>query len=381
MNTLPSGFQVFKDNVYTILTGKYHEGSTSLDLLNNAAVMRLSRKITLPSFKDIPELTAEQKKAIDDFYRPYVRHMDDKYHRLYTYRSGGKFYPEYLPEDFYFMYIDRFYNDRRESCYMDNKCYYSKLFPDTPQPRTVAMRVGKSWLDGSGRLITPEQVKKRILAEDEVVLKQAVLSEGGFGVHFISGDDKFNEFRRILRGIKTDVIIQEPIKQHADMAALNPSSVNTIRIMTWMDGCEVKVLRAMSRIGVGGDRVDNSSHGGVICGIGENGQLTSTGVFHDGRQTDTHPELGYRFGDKRLAYMDKAYELVKNAHPAISHFRLVGWDVAIDENGEAVLVEVNFTLCGINDMQVTCGPLFGDDTKKMLDEVFKGKKAKFSTLL
>ena len=55
--------------------------------------------------------------------------------------------------------------------------------------------------------------------------------------------------------------------------------------------------------------------------------------------------------------------------------------MAIDENGEAVLVEVNFTLCGINDMQVTCGPLFGSDTGKMLDEVFKGKKAKFSTLL
>ena len=57
MNTLPSGFQVFKDNLYTIVTGKYHEGSTSLDLLNNAAVMRLSRSITLPSFKGIPELT------------------------------------------------------------------------------------------------------------------------------------------------------------------------------------------------------------------------------------------------------------------------------------------------------------------------------------
>ena len=107
MNTIQSGFQVFKDNLYTIVTGKYHEGSTSLDLLNNAAVMRLSRKITLPSFKDIPELSSEQKKAIEDFYRPYVRHMDDKYHRLYTYRSGGKFYPEYLPEDFYFMYVDR----------------------------------------------------------------------------------------------------------------------------------------------------------------------------------------------------------------------------------------------------------------------------------
>ncbi len=382
MNTLPSGVQVFKDNLYTMLTGKFHEGSTSLDSLNKIALMHLDRKLTFPeSFKDIPELTKEQKDALEDFYRPYVRHMDDKYHRLYTYRADGKFYPEYLPEDFYFMHIDSFYNDRRESPYLDNKCYYNKLFPDTGQPRTIAARVGKNWLDENGKLITPEEVKRKIKAEDEIVIKQAVFSEGGFGVHFISGDDKFTQFRNILKGIRTDVILQEPIKQHPDMAALNPSSVNTMRIMTWLDGNEVKVLRTLVRIGVGGDRVDNSSHGGLICGVGEGGRLGSKGVFHDGRQVERHPELGYLFSDKCIPNIDKAYELVKNAHPSISHFRVVGWDVAIDEQGEATMVEVNFTLCGINDMQVCCGPLFGDDTKRMLDEVFYGKKAKFSTLL
>ena len=64
----------------------------------------------------------------------------------------------------------------------------------------------------------------------------------------------------------------------------------------------------------------------------------------------------------------------------MGHFRLVAWDVTIDEQGEAVLIEANLTLGGINDVQMCSGPLFGKDTKKILDEVFRGKR-KATTLL
>ena len=84
MNTIPTGFQVLKDNIYTIITGDYNEGSTSLDLLSNVAIMRLDRKFSFPSFRDVPKLTEEQKESLDEFWRPYVRHMDDKFHRLMT---------------------------------------------------------------------------------------------------------------------------------------------------------------------------------------------------------------------------------------------------------------------------------------------------------
>ena len=83
----------------------------------------------------------------------------------------------------------------------------------------------------------------------------------------------------------------------------------------------------------------------------------------------------------KIPNLDKAYELVKDAHPSISHFRIAGWDVAIDEDGEPTMIEVNFSLCCVNDIQSVCGPLFGDDTKKMLNEVFKGKKAQYSVLI
>jgi hypothetical protein len=72
-------------------------------------------------------------------------------------------------------------------------------------------------------------------------------------------------------------------------------------------------------------------------------------------------------------------ELVREAHSFLGHFRIAAWDVTVDEAGEAVLIEVNLSLGGINDMQVCTGPLFGEDTGRILAEVY-GNRRKLNTL-
>ena len=64
----------------------------------------------------------------------------------------------------------------------------------------------------------------------------------------------------------------------------------------------------------------------------------------------------------------------------MGHFRVISWDVAIDDDGEAQLVEANLTMGAMNDLQSCCGPVFGRDTKKILDEVFAGRR-KLTTLI
>ena len=66
----------------------------------------------------------------------------------------------------------------------------------------------------------------------------------------------------------------------------------------------------------------------------------------------------------------EACELVKRAHPMVSHFKLVSWDIAIDENGSPIMIEANLAKGSSEVHQLNNGPLFGDDTKKILDEVF-----------
>ena len=67
---------------------------------------------------------------------------------------------------------------------------------------------------------------------------------------------------------------------------------------------------------------------------------------------------------------DSAVNLVKKAHKMVPHFRAVSWDIAITEES-TVLIEANLFRGGIDLLQLSNGPLYGEDTKKILDEVFK----------
>ena len=55
----------------------------------------------------------------------------------------------------------------------------------------------------------------------------------------------------------------------------------------------------------------------------------------------------------------------------MAHFRIIGWDIAVDRAGEPVLVEFN---APPGQMQGTNGPIFGDLTDAVLEEVFGRRK-------
>jgi hypothetical protein len=263
---------------------------------------------------------------------------------------------------------------------LDNKCYYYRLFSNVKLPEAVVLRIGGSYLDGKLHPITEEQAAELVRGEEEVVLKKAYNSEGGYGVEFVAGRALAEKFHGKMSGISCDVVIQKPVKQHKALSELHPESVNTMRIVSVKTDDKVKVYKVCVKIGVGKERMDNGCHGGIYCGVRSDGRLRDYGILDNGGVLHEHPDLGYRFGDKRIPHLGRAIKLVKEAHSFMGHFRMISWDVAIDEQGEAVLIEANLTLGGISDVQMCSGPLFGRDTKKILDEVFRNNR-KVATLL
>ena len=127
-------------------------------------------------------------------------------------------------------------------------------------------------------------------------------------------------------------------------------------------------------MGVGGQKVDNASKGGVTCGITDEGKLKARLFKLNGESFDVHPTTGQNLDGYQLPSFEKAKELVKRAHPMVPHFKMVSWDVAIDQNGEPLMVEANLAKGSSELHQLNNGPLFGEDTKKILDEVFGTKK-------
>lgn len=309
-------------------------------------------------------LTKEQEKQIREYYAPYGK-VDMWYHNFY-YQATGKFCVDYLPEDLHYCFVDPYFNDWREAGYMDDKCYYRRMFTGVRQAEEVASRIGGMWFVGDYEPITRQQLDEILAVEPEIVVKKAQGSEGGRGVFFVKGTD----FADVEKKIRDDIVIQRPIVQHEKLSAINPSSVNTIRLMSLLTDGKAKVYSGVLRIGVGGARVDNASSGGITCGITWEGKLRKNAYNVKGQSWQAHPDTGLVFEDYEIPAFQKCVDLVQKLHVQIPHFRLVSWDFCVDEAGEPLLVEANVHYGQLDFHQLNNGPIFGEDTKKILDEVF-----------
>ena len=315
----------------------------------------------------------EQKAQIQKFYAPYKK-ISTISHSFYTEKTGV-FSPAYIPMDIYLNVIDEYFNNREESKVMDNKCYYYTVFAGIPQPEAVLFRIGGLWYSKDMKMICENDIYSLLEKEKSFFAKQATASCGGKGVVYISSDkgDIRSQFDEFLSYSKGDIVVQKPIKQHKDISAINESSVNTMRIISLLSKDGVKIYSSILRVGIGDAKVDNASQGGVTCGITDEGKLKARAYKLNGEQFDVHPTNGFVFDGYQLPGFEKAKELIKKAHPMVPHFKLVSWDIAITENGEPILVEANLAKGSSEFHQLNNGPLFGEDTKKILDEVFNVK--------
>lgn len=335
----------------------------------------IKRRVDEFNKKGTPKvLTPDQKKVIREYYAPYkIPNM--VFHNYFTERSG-EFYPEYIPQDIYVGYIDPYFNDIIAAKYFDNKCLYPALFHRIKQCRNVLMRINGIWTDEEYNPVTPDRIETILEeSEDGLFVKEAQTTAGGEGVTYLSKDIlSFEEIRNIASKYSTDVVVQKELRQHKDIERLNSSSVNTLRIYSVLgqDGV-VTVYSAVVRMGIGDSKLDNYSAGGMTCGIREDGCLRKYCINKKGEKLEAHPTSHTVFEGYRIPSYDKSLALIKKAHPMIAHFRSIAWDIAIDEDGEAVLIEANLCRGGIDSLQVNNGPLYGKDTKKILDEVF-GRK-------
>lgn len=74
--------------------------------------------------------------------------------------------------------------------------------------------------------------------------------------------------------------------------------------------------------------------------------------------------------DLIIPNFEKIKELVTQQAKLLPHFRLVSWDIALNEKDMPILIEANLHFGEIDFHQLNNGPLFGDDTKEILKEVF-----------
>ena len=170
--------------------------------------------------------------------------------------------------------------------------------------------------------------------------------------------------------VSNDFIIQNTIQQHPDLAAFNECAVNTLRIVTFCFNQKSIPLSAMLRMSTNEAKVDNFHAGGIACGIKDDGTLREVAYDVLANQITKHPK-GKTFTGFKVPSYDKCIKMVTDLSLRFVNIsKLISWDIAIDDMGDPVLIEANFTGGGIDSLQLCNGPLFGEHTQSVLDYLF-----------
>lgn len=173
----------------------------------------------------------------------------------------------------------------------------------------------------------------------------------------------------LLESYASDIAIQEVIAQHSFLESLQPNSVNTFRIMTFIFNEEVHLLSAFLAIGSGGD-ISNGDNSNRI-GIDENGVLRDflvkdSFILKDkGAAPDDDTKAESIFNTK-VPHFDEIINTAKAMHLVLPHFGIIGWDFTLDERGKPVMIEANIDCPGVELPQFCNAPLFGDFTDTIL---------------
>lgn len=229
--------------------------------------------------------------------------------------------------------------------------------------QTFAKFIHRPWIIADK--ITDQQIVKDFISKHGVVFAKPNNGDQGKGVLKIKSNDNIAIEELFNECINGSYVVEGVIEQAPEIAAINPSSVNTVRAYTLLKkNGETEILGIMLRVGRKGSHVDNWGSGGVgydfdietgICvGYGRD-KLNNPYVYH--------PDSNVQMVGFKLPNFEELKKIIVELSQVVPQARFVGWDIALTPNGYE-LVEMNCP--GGHDFLQAFGKPFGDLLKKEL---------------
>jgi hypothetical protein len=153
-------------------------------------------------------------------------------------------------------------------------------------------------------------------------------------------------------------LVQGRAKNHHALRDLSNDALSTVRILTALNEEDrPEIIGAVLKMAVSNNVTTDNVHAGAIAAPidiehGRLGQATYSGFDPRKGWIDRHPESGALITGRTLPVWDELCDLALKAHSAFGDWMVVGWDIAILEDGPT-LVEGN---CGA-DIDLVQRPL------------------------
>ena len=213
-----------------------------------------------------------------------------------------------------------------------NKANVNKLFAEF---------LHRDWLDT--RTCTFEEFKIFVTKHPRFFSKPAVgsLGEGAQIINANSNENLVKLFRTLK---KNNCLLEEVVVQHEKIAAFCPDTVNTIRVYSFLDIHNVvHILATSSRFGRLGNVIDNVHMGGGYSVIidPKTGIITTDGLSNFHERFPAHADTGKIFKGFQYPCWEKLLDTVTKMAKLIPQVRHIGWDIAINNRSEIVVIETN----------------------------------------
>lgn len=316
----------------------------------------------------MPPLSKSEKRVIDGLWGWVVYKTPIGYPGFALFKHFYGFDAEYVPMSYAFPWLLRVLTRVDYARVFVNKCMSYNYFCNVSQPRLVGRVVNGCFFLGESLVNKQQFVDGISRCNCDMIAKLSTGSCGGRSIQFISSHSSHDEIKSVIDSYYGDFLIQERVKQHPFSAQFIPSSINTFRITTLLLNGQFSLLTAMMRFGNPGSVVDNLGAGGGCVGVNDDGTLVSYGF--NNRCYQIQEWNGIKFEGLKVPFFDAIIETCRIAHCDIPMCALVGWDVALAEDGAAVLIEANLDMPGVFfEQMANARPLFRERFAEVMAHV------------
>lgn len=206
----------------------------------------------------------------------------------------------------------------------------------------------------------------------EAIVRKPINGLGGANVEKIETKDITN-IKKFYQDLKKDnCLIEELVIQNKTWSQLNPKSLNTIRVVTKCIDGKSDVIFAVARIGSGASIVDNFHQGGVGVKVDiKKGILVGNTIDKKGNENETTSQTKIKVDGFKIPYWQEILEMTKEAAKVNDKVNIVGWDVAITDDGP-LIIEGNRGP-GMDIIQVLYKRGVKPDLEKIKEEILLAK--------
>lgn len=186
-----------------------------------------------------------------------------------------------------------------------------------------------------------EQAYLDYIKENPVFVVKPSEGTEGRGV-FKATAEEIPDLKILKKIVKEECLLEQPIIQGEELAAFHPASINTIRVVSSMDGeGGFQIIHAVIRTGRGESFVDNLGAGGLLAVVDrDNGIVISDGL-RGLEHYKTHPDSGLSYKGFVVPKWQELVAYVEKCHRIRPQQTLIGWDFAWTKDGFYDLVEAN----------------------------------------